>query len=194
MTNKELTPSEYEEMVSTKAGNLPDNKNYAKYTVAAIVLLVLCGISFGLGIAYQQGKQNKVAGISNNQQSALPDMGNGPGAGGLGGGQGGFANGQRPNMGEVTAVSSDSITIQDSRSNSTQTFKITDSTEITDNGSKASAEDIKTGDSVLIATGTSDTSTASQVMINPSFRGPMPGGTTQSVPGNTNSSPSTQSI
>ena len=171
---------------------MSDNKNYAKYVLAAIVLLVLCGISFGLGIAYQQGKQNKVAGVSSNQQSALPDMGNGPEAGGFGGGPGGFANGQRPNIGEVTAVSSDSITIQDSRSNSTQTFKITDSTEITNNGSKASVEDIKPGDTVLIITDTSDTATASQVMINPSFRGPMPDGTTQSVPGNTNSSPSTQ--
>ena len=194
MTNKELTPSEYEEMVSTKGGTSSNNKNYAKYTVATILVLVLCGISFGLGIAYQQGKQNKVAGVTSNQKSALPDMGNGPEAGGFGGGTRGFVNGQQPHIGEVTAVSSDSITIQDSRSNSTQTFKITNSTEVTDNGSKASAEDIKTGDTVLIATGTSDTSTASQVMINPSFRGPMPGATPQSVPGNTNSSPNTQSI
>lgn len=171
MSKKELTHSEYEEMVTTGKSKSKTNTNYIKYGVIAVVALVLCGVSFGLGMNYQKGKQTTTA-TNTNANGQFPSQGGGPG--GFGGGQGGFRNGQRPNIGEVTAISSDSITIQDSRSNSKQTFKITSSTTIQDNGSTASASDIKTGDTALVIADSSDASTASQIMLNPSFNGPQP--------------------
>lgn len=190
MSKKELTPSEYEEMVSTGKTKSTTNPNYIKYGVVAVVALVLCGISFGLGMNYQKGKQTATT-ANTNDNGQFPTQGGGPG--GFGGGQGGFRNGQRPNIGEVTAVSSDSITIQDSRSNGSQTFKITSSTTVQNNGSTASVSDINTGDTVLVTTTSSDTSTAAQIMLNPSF-GPSNGGSTQSSPASPEIEPDTESI
>lgn len=188
MTKKELTPREYEEMVSTgKAGRTADT-NYVKYGVIAIVALVLCGVSFGAGMSYQKGKQPAASTASTNDNGQFPSQGGGPG-----GGMGGFRNGQRPNIGEVKAVTSDSITISSQRSESDQTFKITSSTTVQDNGSTASVSDIKTGDTVLITTDSSDTSTATQIMLNPSF-GPPGGGSTQSAPSSSETTEDSQSI
>ncbi len=170
MSKKELSPSEYEEMIST-GRNSPTNTKLIKYGVMAVVALILCGISFGAGMSYQKGKKptsTATAGFSDNGQ--FPSQAGGPG------GQGGFGNGQRPNIGEVSAISSDNITIKAVRSNSNQSFRITSSTTVQNNDSTASASDIKTGDTVLITTDDSDSSTASQIIINPSF-GPPSGGT-----------------
>lgn len=172
MSKRELTPSEYEEMTSSR-GNKSSHNNYAKYGIILVSALVLCGISFWAGTAYQKGKQSStVATAGSGSGSQNIGMGNGPG----GGPGGGFRNGQRPNIGKVTDISSDSITIQDSRSNSKQTFKITGDTTIQNNGSTASASDIKTGDTAVVIADSSDASTASQIMLNPSFNGPQPGG------------------
>ena len=173
MSKRELTPSEYEEITSSR-GSKSSSNNYAKYGIILVSALVLCGISFWSGTAYQKSKQsNVVSNASNGSGSQTMGMGSGP-AGGPGGG---FRNGQRPNIGEVTAISADSITIQDSRSNSTQTFKITSATTIQNNGATAAASDIKAGDTALVIADSSDATTASQIMLNPSFNGPQPGGT-----------------
>lgn len=171
MSRKELSPSEYEEVISTGRSKSATNPNYIKYGIISVVVIVLCGVSFGAGMSYQKGKQTTPTTANTNEQ--FPSQGSGPGGFG---GQGGFRNGQRPNIGEVTAVSSDSITIQDSRSNSNKTFKITSETTVQDNGSAASASDIKSGDTVLVIADSSDASTASQIMLNPSFNGPQSGG------------------
>ena len=171
MSRRELTPSEYEEMASSR-GSKSSSNGYGKYGVILVSALVLCGVSFWAGTAYQKSKQsNTVATTGNGSGSQNIGMGNGPG-----GFSGGPRSGQRPNIGEVTAISSDSITIQDSRSNSKQTFKITSDTTIQDNGSTVSATNIKAGDTALVIADSSDASTASQIMLNPSFNGPQPGG------------------
>lgn len=159
-------------MVSTGKAKSAIKPTYAKYGVIAVVALVLCGVSFGAGINYQKGKQTTNSTASANTNGQFPSQG---------GGQGGFRGGQRPNIGEVTAVASDSITVQDSRSSSSQTFKITSSTTVQEDGSAASVSDIKTGDTVLVVADSSDSSTAAQIMLNPSF-GPPGGGSTQSSP------------
>lgn len=170
--------SEYEQAVSSRGNRSASNRSYTKYGIMAVVVLVLCGVSFGLGMNFQKGKQTTIPTANANDNGQFPSQGGGPGGFG---GQGGSRNGQRPNIGTVTAISSDSITVQDSRSNSNQTFKITSNTTVQDNGSTASVSDIKTGDTVLITTDSSDTSTAAQITLNPSF-GPPSGGNTQSSP------------
>lgn len=105
--------------------------------------------------------------------------------GGPGGMRGG--RGMMGAMGTVTAVSSDSITISDQMRGSTATYKVTDSTTVTDNGASASLSDIAAGDQVMVRTGSTtssdanDSQTATSIMLNPSFGGP--GGMNQS--GNT---------
>lgn len=180
MSRKELALSEYEEMASTgKTKSTASNTSYIKYGVIVVVALVLCGVSFGAGVSYQKGKQTTTSTASTTDNEQFPSQGGGPGGFG---GQGGLGNGQRPNIGEVSAVSGDSITIQNARSNSNQTFKITSSTTVQNSGSAASVSDIKTGDTVLISTDSFDTSIATQIMLNPSFGPPSGNGSTQSSP------------
>jgi len=73
-------------------------------------------------------------------------------------------------MGSVTKVADDSITIQDNRTGSSSTYAITDDTTITEDGSSVELNDIVSGDSVMIRTdGSSDTSQASSVIVNPAM-------------------------
>lgn len=174
MSKKELTPSEYEEMVSTGKAKTTTNTSYIKYGVIAVVALILCGISFSAGMSYQKGKKTTDTTASTSDNGQFPTQGGGPG-----GGMGGFGNGQRPNIGEVKAVASDSITVSNQRSGTDQTFKITSSTTVQSDGSTAAVSDIKAGDTVLITTDSSDTSTATQIVLNPSFGPPQGGGSTQ---------------
>lgn len=167
---REVSPEEYRQMVATgqvgkkhktpvylwKSNNLP-------VILAAVVVLSLL-IGFFGGIAYQKGKKTTAT-------TAISNTNGFGGQSGFGGGQGGFRRGGGA-IGQVTAVSDSSITVSNQRTGSDQTFKITSSTTISNNGSAASASDIQTGDTVLIRTSTSDTSTATSILINPSFGGP----------------------
>jgi hypothetical protein len=175
MSKKEVIPFEYEEMVSTEKPKSSSRPNYMKYGIVAVVALVLSGMSFGAGMSYQKGKQTNTYAASTNDNGQF--LMSGPGEFN---GQGGFINGQRPTVGEVLAISSDSITIQSARSDLSQTFKITSSTTVRNRGATASVSDIKTGDTVLVTTDSSDTSTATQILLNPGFRSSGSGGTQSS--------------
>jgi len=135
--------------------------------VFIIVAVVLMGLSFYGGIAYQKSKHPAAA------TAASGNFANG--SGGFGGGGGRFS-GQRPTIGSVTAISATSITVQDSRTGSSVTLSITSSTQITDNGQTVAASDIQTGDTVLVTASTSSSSQASRILVNPSFGGGGGGG------------------
>jgi hypothetical protein len=84
--------------------------------------------------------------------------------------------------GSVTAVTDTSITVEDSRQNTTVTYTITDSTTITDGGETANISDIAVGDSVMIQsdgdTLSSDdaaTKTATSIARNPTMPSGGPG-------------------
>jgi len=134
------------------------NSNNLVYKVflGVIGLALLCGLSFYGGIHYQKGKQPTAT-----AQTAT--------AGGAGGGFGGRFGGQRPNFGSVTAVSPTSITIQSSIDGSSKTFSIDSSTLITNSGQSATIADVQTGSNVVIRTSSSTSTTASAILINPSF-------------------------
>jgi hypothetical protein len=122
-----------------------------------IVALVVAGLSFYGGVAYQKGKH--------------PSSAASAGAGLNGGRFGGRTGGQRPDIGQVTAVSPTSITVQNSRTGTSSTLSITSSTQITDNGQTVTVSDIQTGSTVLAVASTSDSSQAARIMVNPSFGG-----------------------
>src|SRR5665213_1514526 len=93
-------------------------------------------------------------------------------AGGFGGrGGGGRFGGQRPTIGQVTAVSSTSITVQDANTGASTTLAITSSTQITDNGQTVTITDIQTGANVLIVASATDKTQAARILVNPSFGG-----------------------
>ena len=154
-----LSGEEYHRMHSASSSS-PAPKGRKKAVpassiIAVVAVIVLCGLSFAGGVAYQKHGTKSPAKTT------------------AGAGFGGRAGGARRDggLGQVTAVSSTSITIINQRTNASKTYAINSSTAITDNGQTVDTTDIKTGDTVLITASTSGGSTASRILVNPSFGG-----------------------
>lgn len=154
--------------------NQPSNTVY-KAILAVIGLIIIVGLSFYGGIQYQKHHTSSTTTASTAGR-----------AGGFGGG--GFRN--RGTIGQVTAVSSSSITVQ-SNSGTTTTYTINGSTTISDNGQTTTASDIQTGDTVLIMVSSTGSTTASRIIVNPSFGGGFGGGGSNGPSSTDNSTPST---
>jgi hypothetical protein len=122
--------------------------------------VLIAGAAFYGGVSYEKSHLKTV---SSKQTTG------GPGSGGYGG-RGGFGGGDRV-MGQVTAISPTSITVQNERTGTSSTLAITSSTQITNNGQTATASDIQSGDTVFITENTSNTSQAARILLNPSFGG-----------------------
>lgn len=122
-----------------------------------VVVLILCGLSFYGGISYQK-HHVKASAVSSTASRT-----------GLGGGFGGTR--RSGGFGQVTAVSSTSITLTNQRTNASTTYSITSTTTITDNGQAVTTSDIQTGDTVLVTTSASSSTTATSILVNPSFGG-----------------------
>jgi len=124
------------------------SKNLPIFLGVAVFLLLIA--SFFGGVYYEKGNGKTVQ--------------TGPvGAFGAQGGTGGqrLRNGT---FGTVTAVSDSSITVNETRNNTTATYAVTANTTVTTNGSAGSVSDIKVGDSVLIVASSSDTKTATRIV------------------------------
>lgn len=130
-----------------------------KPVLAGIIIVVLMGLSFYGGTAYQKSHRSKATATA-----AL----NGRGGGFAGRGRFG---GQRPTIGQVTAVSAGSITVQNSSSGASTTLGITGTTQITNNGQTAAAGSIQVGDNVIVVASTTDKTQAARILVNPSFGG-----------------------
>lgn len=129
----------------------------SKLIVVFLGLVVLCGLSFYGGVAYQKGKK---IGVTTASTSSLRNSQFGPGN---------RMNGARPISGEVTTVSATGITINNTFTGAATTFSVTSSTKISNNDQTATINDIKSGDTVAIIAATGSTTEASQILINPSF-------------------------
>jgi len=95
-------------------------------------------------------------------------------------------------IGSVTAVSASSITIQNARTGTSNTYSIDSSTKITDNGQTVSASSIATGDRVLIMPASSGSTVAATIIVNPSFGGGFGGGAPSPAGGSSTSGSATQ--
>lgn len=133
------------------------------FIVAAIVLL---GLGFVGGMTYQK----------HNTKSPVTSASTAAARSGFGG-SGGFSR-RSGSFGQVTAISTTSITLNNERTGASTTYAITSSTTITDNGQTVATSDIQTGDTVVVMTSTTDTTTATSIVVNPSFGG---GATTPST-------------
>ena len=132
----------------------------------SLIVLAVAGASFFGGMKYQESREPAQVGTADASQDGqtLPTQ--------PGGAMGGDMRGGMGAMGEVTEISSSSISIEDIRSGSNSTYTITSSTEILDNGDTAKASDIKVGDSVMVIPSDSDDTVAGQIMIDPGMGGP----------------------
>ena len=145
----------------------------SKAAGAGLIALILCGLSFYAGMAYQRNHAAATGATGQSAQSAAA-------AGGFG-----SFRGRRGAIGNVTAASATSITVQNQRTGSSQTFTINSATQVTNNGSSASASDIQVGDTVLVRAAAASSTTAVSISINPSFGGPGAAGSPASPPQST---------
>src|SRR5665213_3296969 len=156
-SEKYVSGEQHREMAAANTAN----NSLPKPVLAIIDAVMLMGLSFYGGIAYQKGKHpNAVLGTAGGSAAT--------------GGFRGRLGGQRPTIGQVTAISGTSITVQDTNTSASTTLSITSSTQISDNGQTVTASDIQTGDTVLVSASTTDKTQAARILVNPSFGGGAP--------------------
>ena len=159
MAEKYMSGEEYQEMQHSHTSK-STGKSLARIPLRGellIAVIVLCGLSFVGGVIYQKHSEKTTTTATSAAGGAL--------------GAGGFSRRGGGNFGQVTAVSTTSITLTNQRTNASNTYAITGATVITDNGQTVATSDIQAGDTVVITTSTSDTSTATRILVNPSFGG-----------------------
>ena len=156
---KELSPSEYRKMVAAGSVKQTNSQRFRLPVIGALIVIGLCGISFAAGESVQKHHLN------NNHSASRAGAGNL----GFSGGQRRYGAGLRPRIGQVTAVSAESITINNSRTGADQIFKIAPTTTVDNNGATASTADIKVGDSVVVVVSSGDVTTAATIRLNPTM-------------------------
>lgn len=166
MADEYISGEEYERRHQTSSGPPRKHLPTDKLIGAVAIVVMLCGLSFIGGMVYQKQGTN-----STGTQSASAN-------GGFPGRQGGFR--QNGSIGQVTAVSDTSITVNDQRSGDSKAYTINSSTAISDNGQTVQASNIKTGDTVLVTTSSDTSTTATRILVNPSFDGGAGGAPDQS--------------
>jgi len=134
-----------------------------KSAMLAVAGIVLLGVGFFGGMAYQKDHGTKATATT-----APGTTGQGRGFGGAG--TGGRFSGARPTFGQVTAISDTSITVAGQNSINT-TLAITSSTTITNSGQTVAASTITVGETVAVIASTSDSTQAARILVNPSFGG-----------------------
>lgn len=141
--------------------------------IVVLILIVTVGLGFLGGVAYQKSQGSTSPANTDLASQNAPTNG---GPGGFGGSGGSNFRQMRGGFGEVTAVTSSSITVRETMSGSSTTYTINDSTKVTNDGDDVSVSDIKVGDTVIVRTNSNDNKVATQITINPSMpNGPMGG-------------------
>jgi hypothetical protein len=145
----------------------------AKSAIQVGIAVVLIGISFYGGIAYQKSKTSTASSDSSTQMGA-----NGQG---FGNGQMG-PRGQMMTVSEVTAISGTSITVKGNADS--KTYTISGDTSIIKDGAVAATTDIAVGDNVAVMASSADATMARRIIINPQQGGMMNGGPQTNVQSN----------
>lgn len=151
---KYVSGEEYQ--VASNRSRTASSVSLSKHPVTAvIVVMVLCITSFFIGTQYQKHR-NASTSSGSAQAGQLQRDGFGQRGGALG---------------QVTAISAASITVQNQRTNAATTYSITSNTTVSNNGQSAAITDIKAGDTVIIIPLGSSSTTAAHILLNPSFSG-----------------------
>ena len=139
---------------------------YSGFYLSGIAIVIVAILSFYGGISYQKQHQTNTSNTSGTSSTA----GSGFGGRRLGGGN--------RTIGQVSAISSSSISITSQTDGSTKTFAISSSTQISDSGQSVTTSDIKVGDTVFVSASSTAASQALRILVNPSFGGGAPQPTT----------------
>jgi hypothetical protein len=131
--------------------NSGNSGQYNKKVLLIVAAVAYSVIIFYLGITYQKNNTKSIA------KTAASQFGGFAGRGGAN-----FANRL---FGTVTAISSSSISVNNTRTNSTTTVAINSNTQITSNQQTISASDITVGEDVMVALDPSNTSIATSITV-----------------------------
>lgn len=154
--DKPISTSEYQKISSKSPANKKQITVSTKSIIIVLSIIVLCGLSFWGGIYYQKQQTQ-----TNTMMSGNNTFGPGQGMMQRGGG-----------AGEVTSISSTSITISNQRTGESESYTLTDNTTVSENGETKSLRNIATGDTVMIMTSGSSSKTATRILLNPTFGNP----------------------
>lgn len=146
-----------EEFEAIKAKKPSLNKaQYNKQIILVIVAIIWSIGIFYVGVAYQKHHTKTTTAAAT---TSTP--------GGAFGARGGFGGGNFANrtFGTVTAISSTSITINDTRTQGTTTLTINSSTTASDNGQTISISGITVGETVSITLNSTNKTVASSIMV-----------------------------
>jgi hypothetical protein len=144
----------------TRRGQHSKYKKPIKVKILAVVgvVIIISAVSFYGGTVFQKNHQTTSSGTTGSlANSGAPS----------GGGR--FSRNRV--IGQVSAISSTNITVQDRRSGSTVNLAIVSTTQISSNGNAATSSDIQVGDTVFVTKDSSNTSDAASIVVNPGFGG-----------------------
>jgi Domain of unknown function (DUF5666) len=154
MENNSVSGEEYRHMVATSRP--PKKRRWDTALAAVAAAVVVAALGFYGGMRYQKNHDKNTLASS---QFGVNRAGGGAFFRGGGG------------LGQVTSISPSSITINNFRTGSSQTFSITSSTKISDNGQAVTPSDIKTGDTVVVRGAGQGSTTADTIIVNPQLGG-----------------------
>lgn len=139
------------------------------HTLGLVMIIagsVCVGLLSGIAVGAQLAKSKTTTNVSNFGVGGQ-SQGGSPGSGQMGQPGGMRTQG---NTGIVIKVADESITVKNQMQNTSTIYVITNDTTITDNGSSASIDDIKVGDTVAVKAdedASSSSITATSIQINP---------------------------
>lgn len=125
----------------------------------ALSLLLVCLLSFGVGVRYGKSHQTMPVAQATNQ------------FGQAFGGPAGRA-GRRGIVGQVTAICASNISVSNRRTGSIDTLDITSATQVVNAGQPGSVSDVHVGDNVIVRANSTNQKQADQIMLNPQNMGP----------------------
>jgi hypothetical protein len=163
-TENYVSPEEFQQMSADKRQRGTKVTLPLLPIIGIVVAVVLIIAGFFAGDSYGKNHAPKTVATTT---SATGTTGT-SGFGGRTGGTGGFRGGA---FGTVTAVSSSSITINNTRTGAATTYSITTSTTVTDSGSASTVSAIQVGDTVIVRPTATGSTVAATIMDNPSFGG-----------------------
>ncbi len=142
--------------------------------IAGFILVIFASFFAGLFFGKAKGKETNKIGASEATGRFQQDGTMMPrGAGRM--------QGDRPTIGEVTAISGNNISMTTQNSSESKTIGVADNTNITDNGVDATISTIKVGDTLIVTglTNTDGSIKAQMIKINPILSTPSKTGSPQ---------------
>lgn len=168
MSREETTPqpsTEKPKEQTTAASRLPvmSSRHLSIVAIAAISLVVLGGVGVS---AYHLGRHDEPR-TPGHMGVGMHEMGEPRGGMRSEAGKRGHMHGGM--VGTVTATSATSLTIEDSRTNTTRVYTVTNDTTVTKDGAKMAIGDVKKGATIAVHSSRDTPTNAAAIIIDPAM-------------------------